>query len=167
MSFLLLVEQAAPETPSANQVVLYPKSDGLIYEKDDTGTERAIAQGIATQAQQETGTDVTVSVTPGRQQFHQSAAKWWCAADVDGVINGSYNMTSVTDGGAGDITFTFATDMSAANQWAALYSARFSAFTGSYRINAQGVTSIQVLVYNLSGTATDPIQHYGCGFGDQ
>lgn len=43
MSFVLLVEQAAPETPSANQVVLYPKSDGRMYSKDDTGTERGVS----------------------------------------------------------------------------------------------------------------------------
>ena len=48
MSFILLVEQVAPETPSTNQVVLYPKSDGLMYSKDDAGTERAIAVGTAT-----------------------------------------------------------------------------------------------------------------------
>ena len=43
MSFILLVEQTAPETPSANQVVVYPKSDGRVYSKDDAGTERAIS----------------------------------------------------------------------------------------------------------------------------
>ena len=43
MSFILLVEQAAPETPSANQVVVYPKTDGRVYSKDDAGVERAIS----------------------------------------------------------------------------------------------------------------------------
>lgn len=43
MSTLLLVEQAAPDTPSANQVIFYAKSDGIPYAKDDAGTERAIA----------------------------------------------------------------------------------------------------------------------------
>ena len=47
MSFILLVEQTAPETPSANQVMLYPKSDGLMYSKDDAGTERAMAASAA------------------------------------------------------------------------------------------------------------------------
>lgn len=55
MSFILLVEQAAPETPSANQVVLYPKTDGIMYSKDDAGTERAIALGVATQAEADAG----------------------------------------------------------------------------------------------------------------
>ncbi len=33
MSDILLFEQAAPATPSVNQVVLYPKADGLMYSK--------------------------------------------------------------------------------------------------------------------------------------
>ncbi len=47
MSFIVLVEQTAPETPSTNQVVVYPKSDGRVYSKDDTGTERAISASAA------------------------------------------------------------------------------------------------------------------------
>jgi hypothetical protein len=39
MSTLTLEEQASPSTPSANKVVVYPKSDGLLYSKDDTGLE--------------------------------------------------------------------------------------------------------------------------------
>ena len=55
MSFILLVEQAAPDTPSTSQVILYPKSDGIMYSKDDAGTERAIALGVATQAEVDAG----------------------------------------------------------------------------------------------------------------
>ena len=39
MSTLTLEEQAAPSTPSANQVVVYAKANGFMYSKDDTGLE--------------------------------------------------------------------------------------------------------------------------------
>ena len=85
------------------------------------GTD-AVWQAMATQAQQETGTSVIAPVTPGRQQFHPSAAKVWVVfgwvANVPTVI-GSYNLTSLTDEGVGDVTFVFATDFSGATySWA-------------------------------------------------
>ena len=78
--------------------------------------------GMATQALQEAGTSITTIVTPGRQQFHPSAAKVWVVfgwvANVPTVI-GSYNLTSLTDEGVGDVTFVFATDFSGATySWA-------------------------------------------------
>lgn len=36
-------EQAAPSAPASNLVVLYPKSDGRFYEKDDSGAERGLS----------------------------------------------------------------------------------------------------------------------------
>ena len=36
---LVFEEGAAPATPDANQVILYAKSDGRVYAKDDTGVE--------------------------------------------------------------------------------------------------------------------------------
>lgn len=66
----------------------------------------------ATQAQQETGTAVTAPVTPGRQQFHPSATKFWLNATNSGGINASYNVASITDGGTGLVTVTYTTAFS-------------------------------------------------------
>lgn len=74
--------------------------------------------GAATQAEQETGSSLVASVTPGRQQFHPSAVKGWGFASVTGTINASYGLTSVTDNGTGDITFNWATVFSSANYFA-------------------------------------------------
>jgi len=71
--------------------------------------------GLATQAQQETGTATTVWVSPARQQYHPSAAKAWIRCDMAGTINSSYNITSITDSGTGVVTITIATDFSSAN----------------------------------------------------
>lgn len=40
-----MAEQAAPSTPPTGHVVIYPKSDGLMYSKDDAGAETALGGG--------------------------------------------------------------------------------------------------------------------------
>ena len=74
MGAILLDEQTAPGTPSMGQVVIYPKSDGELYKKDDTGAEAAMSvssatdttEGIvelATQAEVDAGTAGKVPTT--------------------------------------------------------------------------------------------------------
>jgi hypothetical protein len=71
---------------------------------------------IAVQSEMEAGTDTGRAVTPGRQHFHPSAAKAWLhCPDMSAATPAfavSYNMTSITDNGTGDYTFTIATDFS-------------------------------------------------------
>lgn len=73
----------------------------------------------ATQAQQETGTVTTVYASPGRQQYHQSAAKAWCV--FNGQTEGTnapttgYNIPSIERTAEGTYTVTLGTDMSSAN----------------------------------------------------
>src|SRR3990167_9227263 len=43
MAEIKLAEGAAAATPSANQVTVYAKADGLVYSKDDAGTETALS----------------------------------------------------------------------------------------------------------------------------
>lgn len=45
---LNFAEVAAPATPSAASVVVYAKSDGLLYSKDDAGTETLVSGGGST-----------------------------------------------------------------------------------------------------------------------
>jgi len=85
-----------------------------------TGTTRVITVrdadfsiGAATQAEQESGSSVVVSVTPGRQQFHPSAAKGWGYWQNNGTLNSSYNITSIADSGTGVHGVVWATDLSA------------------------------------------------------
>ena len=69
----------------------------------------------ATQAEQETGTATTVAVTPGRQQYHDSACKAWVkvgGADGTPDIAQGYNVSSITDNGVGDYTINFTTAFS-------------------------------------------------------
>lgn len=47
MSRLILAEVAAPSTPAASKVALYAKADGLLYWKDDAGTEYSLIAAVA------------------------------------------------------------------------------------------------------------------------
>lgn len=84
------------------------------FHDDGVLLDAAIA---ATQAEQEAGTSLVRSVTPGRQHFHPSAAKAWVNFDGTGVvaINADYGVTSITDNGLGDYTVNFDTNFSTAN----------------------------------------------------
>lgn len=42
---LIFVEGSAPATPSSGQIVVYAKTDGLLYYKDDTGAEELLGGG--------------------------------------------------------------------------------------------------------------------------
>lgn len=73
---------------------------------------------VAIQSEQETATSTTLAVTPGRQQYHPSAVKAWGNFDASSgtpTTGASYNVTSLTDGGAGLTTVNFTTAFSSAN----------------------------------------------------
>lgn len=72
---------------------------------------------VATQAQQEAGSVTNAAVTPGVQQFHQSALKAWVEFTWNtGVptIAASYNVGSLSDTGTGTTTVNFTNAMSTA-----------------------------------------------------
>lgn len=125
----------------------------------------------ATQAEQETGTSTTTTVTPGRQHFHASAAKVWAYITVSGgtpSLDASYNVTSITDTSAGNVTVTIANDFSSAN-YAAIASAVNASgdVTVAHVKNGQAAGSFVVHTSNSStGTDTDNINLAVVAFGD-
>lgn len=121
---------------------------------------------VATQINQESASATNLVVSPGRQQFHPSAAKVWATADAAGALLGSYNMTSVTDDGIGTITFTWNTDFSSGN-YACVATPESSTLAAACRIQMRVAGSIQVVVYNESGTTQDPDRFHIVVFGDQ
>lgn len=76
---------------------------------------------IAIESEQETGTSTTLAVTPGRQHFHQSAAKGWCHFWHTGGTptafdaTNDYNVSSLGDGGVGTVTVNWGTDFTGDN----------------------------------------------------
>ncbi len=146
-------------TQTANRTLVYPDSDVTLL------------TGAATQANQETATSTTTSVTPGRQQYHPSAAKVWILFNTTTTttITASYNVTSLTDDGTGITKVNFTTAFSSAN-----YCATSMAGTGGggqnsgVVVNTYNTAYIQVIGINTTTitVADGNFVNVSC-FGDQ
>jgi hypothetical protein len=125
----------------------------------------------ATQAEQEAGTSLLAAVAPGRQHFHPSAAKCWATVTYSGgtpTLAASYNITGITDTGAGQLTITIATDFSSAD-WAALAMAvsGFGSAVLSTVIQSQAAGSVQIGTFQESvGFADQATRINFVGYGD-
>jgi len=126
----------------------------------------------ATQSEQETATSTSTAVSPGRQQFHPSAAKMWAYVTVSGgtpSLDASYNVNSITDTSAGNVTITIGTDFSTANYCAVAnaVSAAGAAHTASVK-TGHAAGSLVVRTYlSSTGADTDNINLSVVAFGDQ
>jgi hypothetical protein len=138
-------------------------------------TQANTVPSAATQADQETGTSTTTFVSPGRQHFHPSAAKFWAHFGVTGNLLAGYNVTSITDNGPGVATVVIATDFSTADYCAGVSIENLDATIdsiadGQISMIANGLQaadSVRVLCKNDDGTAAaDPATWNVWGFGD-
>lgn len=123
----------------------------------------------ATQAEQETATSTAKPITPGRQQYHPSAAKFWVIFQADTTVDASYNVTSITDNGTGDFTVTIATNFSSTN-WSpyALCEQTANSLAPSIKQSGVAAGTVNILSQRLStGAAEDPTRISAGGFGDQ
>jgi hypothetical protein len=123
----------------------------------------------ATQAEQEAGTSTAAAVTPGRQQYHPSAAKAWIKCDAAGVIQASHNITSITDDGVGLITVTIGTDFSSAS-YAVVASNKDDSTADQARITnitAQLAGAFSAKTVNHTPAKVDPVNWYFSCYGDQ
>lgn len=146
-----------------------------------TATERVLTVldadftiGGATAAQQEAGSSAVVSVTPSVQQRHPSAAKGWVSANMDGTAASSYNVTSLTDVGAGRFTITWATDFSSVSYptvgmaQADNAATQASTLVVQARNDTYAAGSLDIVILRVSdGAATDPNLCHVVAFGDQ
>ena len=138
-------------------------------------TASAIAgTAVATQANQETATSTTTAVSPGRQQFHPSAAKAWVRYQtVTTTTNiASYNVASLTDNGTGDTTITFTTNFSSGTSYNGVFSGRQDGNNINCVISAPAnfaSSTIRVTTFNLEAVAQarDYEIVSGIMFGDQ
>jgi len=163
--------------------VAYVADENLNYQFQDSAWVAETATStfagsvkVATQAIQETATALDTAVTPGTQQFHPSAAKWWLKAAVGAgvpAVSASYNNTSITDTGAGDITVTIATDFSSGN-WSCLATVMGPDTTqgrAAFLLASQQAAGVvEFLCYTLGSSSpakTDPDAWNFVGYGDQ
>lgn len=133
----------------------------------DSATQLATQQSIkayvdnnlavaATQAELETGSSTTVFTTPGRQQYHVSAAKAWIHFDaISGTptVQDSYNVTSITDDATGNFTLVWDTDFASAAYCAV--GGGFHGTAGPYVVGVETLTKAAGSCGFFSERATD------------
>jgi hypothetical protein len=154
------IEIVPPASITANRTITLPDSDYTL-------------PLAATQAEQEAASITTAYTTPGRQQYHPSAAKAWVIFNGTGTvaITASYNVTSITDNGVGDYTVNFTTAFSAATAytWAAggLQSAANAPISISQDSNNAPTASACRFRVNQNGTVADIDRITIVFYGDQ
>ena len=121
---------------------------------------------IATQAEQETGTDTTRAVSPGRQHFHPSAAKAWGVITPATTVSASYPASgvSVVKNGTGDFTVTHGVTFSSANY--ASVSQSLNAVSLVPYSSAKTTTTIRLIFRDDAGVLTDPTSFSYVLYGD-
>ena len=104
---------------SGNPATVAVGTSGQVLTSNGAGAaptfqDAAGGPSAATQAEMEAGTATDVYVSPGRQQYHESAVKFWVTFDGTGTaaIGDSYNITSLADNGTGRYTLTITTNFS-------------------------------------------------------
>jgi hypothetical protein len=136
---------------------------------------------IATQADMEAASSLTLAVPPGRLHNHPGVAKFVCmttgGASPVSQSPPAYNLTSITDSGAGRLTVTIATDFSSAN-WCCQVSCEYSSTTitnasvwalAHIRSATLAAGTVEVNFHNwvtITSTLVDPTSCHVVGYGD-
>lgn len=137
----------------ANQIVTVIYDGTNFQMQSQVATSSAVS--AATQAEQETGSSTTVYVSPGRQQYHASAAKAWVNFNGSGTpaINASYNVTSLTDGTT-TWTVNLTTAFSSANYGVAGICQAAGSGGGAIQIPSGGTVTASALQLRTLDTVT-------------
>jgi hypothetical protein len=128
---------------------------------------------MAAQSDQETASSPTLPVTPGRQQYHPSAAKGHGKIAFNGSAFAFYNVSSVTDNGTGVFTVAWNVDFSADTYTCVATPQGDQASSSATSLFAQptastyGVGSVQVVVFRGDFTQVDAASCSVVAFGDQ
>lgn len=123
---------------------------------------------IASQIEQETATDTTHAVTPGRQHYHPSAAKCWVIGLTNSTtILASYNISSQIDTATGSQSWIISTDFSSSN-WAPVVSFAIGAVAQCVTIGSLAAGSIRADLRDAGTDAlVDPSDFWTMvGYGD-
>jgi hypothetical protein len=149
---------AAPNTNS-NFTLTLPTATGTVLSSAD----------VATQANQEAGSSTTTLVTSGRQQLHPSAAKVWVRGNMSAGIGTSYNVSSLTDIGVGQVVVNFTVPFSAVTYALSATASSNSDIWGQQYptagVAAVGSCGLGFIVGSRS--LADPDIFYAIFFGDQ
>lgn len=158
--------------PSSERVVLF-NAGGTPPHRMCTAEVFVDSLG-ASQTEMESASASNRIVTPDVQQSHPSSAKAWVQADTGGGVTSSYNVTSITDNGAGDLTVNWDTDFSSSNYCAVASAKANPAGSAASTLVAQvyntgfaaGTTRVGILRVS-DGAGTDPNHTMVVAYGDQ
>lgn len=151
--------------------------DGRWFHYDSNGGLYPSVGNAASQAEMEAGTATDKFVTPQGVNWHPGANKFWVKCGVTANVLASWNVTSLTDNGTGDVTVTIATDFSSVD-WACQVAVEMTATTYAVanartaHIRSGGQAAGTVRCDCIDGTATtqlvkDPTFWHISGLGDQ
>lgn len=144
------------------------------------GDGTAVGAGVATKAQLETGSVTTAFTSPGRQQYHASAAKYWAHTIVTAGVPATpptvaFNVATVTDTATGRASFNFTTAFSTAN-YGAFGCPEYNSGNASGELSCVengGRSTTAVAMKNMhtgassNATNQDPAAWHVVGFGTQ
>ena len=119
---------------------------------------------IAVQSEMEAASDTTRAVVPARVQYHPGVAKFW-ALVTGGALTASYNVTSISDDGAGTMTITIGTDFSS-SAWSCVATGEHT-LDRFLRVNARAAGSVTLVSYDVSAAGLANSNYNVVGFGDQ
>lgn len=166
---IVALEISGVTTGTTRSITMPDANVDLQYARASSDT---IAGGIeiATQAEQEAGTDTGRAVTPGRQHFHPSAVKAWAVVTVSAgtpAVTNSYNVTSVDDTGLGDLTINLTTAFSATDLHCPIVQGRLDSANAHITwIRSKDEDSLRAVFALHDNTAADPAQWFYHAVGD-
>lgn len=133
---LLLPGAASITTAAGDMALLIGEAAGVVrcqvYVKAAFPPWPGISALAALQADMETASSVVLFSSPGRQHYHPGHPKAWVTfKGSDGSIKQSYNVTSVTRGGAGNYTVNFTNAFSNADYCLTAWARDFTGGSGS------------------------------------
>lgn len=137
-----------------------------------TGSPVNIADQLGTQAEAETNTSTTKTLSIANLKYHPAMTK--CLAHVrysagTPTLNESLNVTSITDTNTGRLTITIATDFSSATypyQCSSEAPSGGSELFTNVRTGTQAAGSIEITTQNSGGVDTDPAVITFAAWGD-
>jgi hypothetical protein len=159
----------------AGEALVY--DGGAWWHYDVNGAPYPSVGNAATQAEMEAGTATNKYVTPQGVNWHPGVAKFWVKCGVTANVLASWNVTSLTDNGTGDVTVTIATDFSSVD-WCATVQVEMTATTYAVanartpHVRSGGQAAGTLRCDCIDGTATtqlvkDPTFWHIGGWGDQ
>jgi hypothetical protein len=151
------------------RTIAYMRADGT-----------ALGAGSATKAQLEAASSTSTFASPGRQQYHPSAAKYWGQSTVSAGVpatpgGASFNVSSVTDVATGRATWNFTTAFSSSN-YGAFGCTEYNSGSNSgelHIVENGGRSTTAVAMRNMhtgassNATLQDPGGWHVLGFGTQ